>query len=183
MASVFMSKLRVLATLMAVCIGVYALNGITGGALNAWGIHPRQLHSLPAIFWAPFLHGNLWHLMNNLLGLAVFGFLCLLRGQAFFWRNSLLIITLGGLLVWLLGRNANHIGASGWIFGLWSLCIAQAWFERSFKSVAIALFVVVFYGGMLWGVLPSNPWVSFESHLMGAIAGVVAAALGKKRRR
>ena len=80
-----------------------------------------------------------------------------------------------GLLVWLFARNALHIGASGWIFGLWSLCIATAWYDRKFINILIALLVVFLYGGMLFGVLPNDPRISFESHFFGAIAGVVCA--------
>ncbi len=162
--------------IIALCCVVFLLNTVTQGWINQFGLQPRQWHSLPAILWAPFLHANLWHLVNNLLGLALFGFLCRLRGYAFFWRNSFFIITVSGALVWLFGREAIHIGASGWIFGLWSLCIAQAWFERSLISFGIALFVVLFYSSMLWGVLPSSPHISFESHLFGALAGVLAAS-------
>jgi membrane associated rhomboid family serine protease len=66
---------------------------------------------------------------------------------------------------------------------LWSLCIALAWFERSVINIIIAIGVVVFYGGMIVGVLPSDPFVSFEAHAFGAIAGVVAAAILGKRNR
>jgi membrane associated rhomboid family serine protease len=71
--------------------------------------------------------------------------------------------------------HALHIGASGWIFGLWSLCIATAWYDRKFINIVIGLLVVFLYGGMLFGVLPGDPRVSFESHFFGAIAGVVCA--------
>jgi membrane associated rhomboid family serine protease len=89
-------------------------------------------------------------------------------------KASAVIILLGGALVWLFARPGDHIGASGWIFGLWSLVIALAWFDRSPRNIAIALAVVFFYGGMVFGVLPTQG-VSFESHLFGAIAGVFAA--------
>jgi membrane associated rhomboid family serine protease len=97
------------------------------------------------------------------------------RGKRFYCQASLLIIVVGGALVWLLGRPAVHIGASGWIFGLWSLSIALAWFERSVVNFLVSCTVVVLYGGMILGVLPSQPGVSFEGHAFGALAGILAA--------
>ncbi len=122
--------------------------------------------------------------MNNLAGLAIFSALSLIRGTTFFVNASIIIVVITGVLVWLFARSgATHIGASGWIFGLWSLSIAIAWFQRSFLNIVIAVFVAVFYGGMIWGVLPSNPHVSFESHLFGAIAGVAAAYLMTRKKK
>ncbi len=174
-------KIQVILLACGILCAVFVANILTGGWLNHFGIHPRQPSSLLNILVAPFLHANIGHLLNNLLGLSLFSFLCLLRGFKFYIWNSVFIILVSGILVWLFARGANHLGASGWIFGLWSLSIAQAWFERSLASITIALFVVIFYGGMIFGVLPSNPFVSFESHLFGALAGVLAAAVGHKK--
>lgn len=171
--------------LASLCILIILLDGVNwyilGGRLNEYGIVPRQLTALPYILSAPFLHASWGHLLSNLFGLVIFGGLCLLRGTRFFLKSSLTIILLEGILVWMFGRSAIHIGASGWIFGLWSLSIALAWFERSFRNIMIAVFVVVFYGGMIYGVLPSDPHVSFESHLFGLLAGIVAAYWGAKK--
>lgn len=75
----------------------------------------------------------------------------------------------------MFARTASHIGASGWVFGLWSLSIAMAVFDRSLKNIVIALIVVFLYGGMIYGVLPGDPRISFEAHIFGAIAGVLCA--------
>lgn len=159
-------------------------NELTGGALRVFGIYPREPSSLLFIFTAPFVHGSWLHLINNSIGLLILSGFCLVRGKRFYWRCSLLIIVLGGLLVWIFGRPAVHIGASGWIFGLWSLSIALAWFEKSVINILIALTVILLYGGMVLGVLPSQPGVSFEGHAFGALSGVIAAATyGRRHRR
>lgn len=163
---------------MAICalmIGVHIVNVITNGVFYQYGIQPRQLHSIWGIFTAPFLHGDIGHLLNNLIGLIIFSGLLFLHSLKRYLWSSAFIIVLTGLLVWLFARNALHIGASGWIFGLWSLCIATAWYDRKFINILIALLVVFLYGGMLFGVLPGDPRVSFESHFFGAIAGVACA--------
>lgn len=155
---------------------IHLANMMVGGQLAYFGIRPGDISTLPFIFSAPWLHGSWQHLLNNLAGLAVFSAFSLVRGTAFFVCSSIIIITMTGLLVWLFARSgATHIGASGWIFGLWSLSMAVAWFHRSFINILIALMVAIFYGGMFYGVLPSDPYISFESHLFGAISGVVAA--------
>lgn len=149
--------------------------------IRALGIHPRDPQSVWMIVTAPFIHADLAHLGNNLLAFAVLAGVATVRGVRHFLLASLIIIGLGGGLVWLLGRNAIHIGASGWIFGLWSLAIVEAWFDRSPPAIVISVAVLFFYGGMAWGVLPMQPGVSFESHLFGAIAGVVAAYRLRRR--
>jgi membrane associated rhomboid family serine protease len=162
---------------------IYLINTIIfNGALNNFGIKPRNINGLVGIVVSPFLHANLAHLLNNLVGFSIFSMLIMLQGLRYYWRASVIIIVLGGLGVWLFGRSSVHIGASGWIFGLWALCIANAWFTRNFKNFVIAALVVLVWGGMVFGVLPKNTYVSFEAHLMGAIAGIIAAAMLKKKR-
>jgi membrane associated rhomboid family serine protease len=167
-------RLLVIAALCSIMIVVHLLSWIIS-PIRGLGIHPRDAASAWMIATAPFVHADWGHLANNLVSFAVMGLICLRHGVRHFTLASLIIIGLGGALVWLFGRSAIHIGASGWIFGLWSLAIVEAWFDRSPRTIAISLAVFFFYGGMAWGVLPVQPGVSFESHLFGALAGVVAA--------
>ncbi len=169
--------IAIIVQLLAVMYIVQIINVVTAGSLRGYGILPRDPGSLWFVFTAPFIHGGWLHLINNSFGFVVFSALILRRGAPFYAKTSLFIIIVGGCLVWGLGRSAIHIGASGWIFGLWSLIIAMAWFERSLMNIAISLGVIIFYGGMIFGVLPTNSRISFESHLFGAIAGIAAAAL------
>jgi membrane associated rhomboid family serine protease len=177
---------RISLTLGSICaamIGVHILNIFTGGYLNNFGVHPREVGSAYAIATMPWLHADLGHLGNNLAAFIVLGALVMLNGLRYFVKASAIIILLGGALVWLFARDATHIGASGWIFGLWSLVMALAWFDRSPRNIAIAIAVLFFYGGMVLGVLPGSGYISFESHLFGAIAGVVAASVLSKQPR
>lgn len=172
---------KTIAGVSAAMIAVHAVNLFTGGTLSNYGIEPREIGGAYTIATAPLIHADAAHLGSNLAAFVVLGSLVLLQGLRYFAKASLLIILVGGALVWLFGRPGDHIGASGWIFGLWSLVIALAWFDRSPRNIAIALAVVFFYGGMVFGVLPTASYISFESHLFGAIAGVIAAfTLSKK---
>ena len=175
-------KLRFLIGLCALLITVHLINVFLGYYLNQYGILPRRLDHLWNVLTAPFLHGNVYHLVNNLIGLCIFSGFCFVHSLHRYIQSSLVIIVLTGLLTWLFARTAIHIGASGWVFGLWSLCIATAWFERRFLNIAIAFLVIIFYGGVIYGVLPRDPSISFESHLFGVIAGAFCAYLNAKRK-
>jgi membrane associated rhomboid family serine protease len=177
-------RVFVITAICAAMIAVHIVDLVLGGSLKSFGIHPRDLGSTYTIFTAPWLHENFAHLGGNLLLFVIFGSLCILNGVRYFLKASLWIIVLGGLLVWLFGRDANHIGASGWIFGLWGLTVTLALFDRSLRNIAISAVVLFYFGGMAAGVLPTNAHISFEGHLFGAVAGVAAAfALSGQRMR
>lgn len=170
----------IIAVISAAMVGIHLIDLVLGGFLKSFGIQPREIGTAYTIVTAPWLHASFAHLGSNLAAFIVLGSLCLLNGLRYFVKASALIILLGGTLVWIFGRGATHIGASGWVFGLWSLVIALAWFDRRPRNIAIALAVLFFYGGMVFGVLPTQSYISFESHLFGAMAGVAAAALLSK---
>ncbi|MEQ1725654.1 MAG: rhomboid family intramembrane serine protease [Sphingopyxis sp.] len=175
-------RIMMIALPCAAMTALFIVDFLLGGALKNFGIHPRDVGSLYTIFTAPWLHADFWHLANNMAGFAVFGLLTVLNGPRYFAVASAIIIGISGLLLWLFGRDANHIGASGWIFGLWSLTIALAWFERSLRHILIGMAVIFFYGTMLFGMLPSDQRISFEGHIFGALAGIVAAwVLSRKK--
>lgn len=168
-------RFQIIASLSALMVAVHVADFLSGGFLAGFGVHPRDVGSIYTIFTAPWLHGDVAHLTGNIAALAVFSLLCLMNGPRYFANASIVIITLSGLLLWLFGREANHIGASGWIFGLWSLMIARGWFERSLRTILISMAVIFFYGTMLFGMLPGDPHISFEGHIFGALAGIFAA--------
>lgn len=172
---------KAIAGVSAAMIAVHIVNLFSGGYLSNFGIEPRQIDGAYTIATAPMIHADIAHLGSNLAAFVVLGSLVLLQGLRYFVKASAVIILLGGALVWLFARPGDHIGASGWVFGLWSLVIALAWFDRSPRNIAIALAVVFFYGGMVFGILPTQGYVSFESHLFGALAGVFTAAVLSKK--
>lgn len=156
---------------------VEAVNSLTGHQLNEWGILPRTLTGLRGIPFSPFLHGNVSHLLVNTLPFLVLGGLVALQGRRAFLGVSLVVIVCGGIALWLFGRTAYHIGASGLIFGYFGYLVARAWYERSIGSILIALVTLIFYGGLMWGVLPTNAFISWEGHLCGLLAGTLAARI------
>lgn len=160
---------------------VEILNNLIGHRLNIFGIYPRRTESLPGILLWPLLHGGFGHLVMNTTPLLAMGFFVALRGVRQFIVSSLFIVLVAGFGVWLFGRDAFHVGASGLVFGYFGLLVALAWFERSLLTFAIALLMIFFYGGIIYGVLPRDEFVSWEGHLFGLIAGVMAANLFAKK--
>ena len=147
------------------------------------GILPRMLDGLDGILWSPFLHSGFPHLISNTIPFAVLSGLVLVRGAKRWLSASAIIIGLGGLLVWAfaIGSNENHIGASGWVFGLFGFLVLSAFFERKPVSIGLGLITLFLYGGtILFGVIPRDG-ISWEGHLFGFIAGVVAARVLSRR--
>ena len=140
-----------------------------------FGIMPRTAFGLIGIVLSPFLHYGINHLLANTLPLAILGGLIAFSNAGLFNKSTALIIIVGGLGVWLVGRTAYHVGASGLVFGYFGFLVARGWYEKSIPSIVISIFVIIFYGGMIWGVLPVVPYVSWESHLFGFLAGILAA--------
>lgn len=145
------------------------------GSLDAHGIVPRQLDSLPGVALAPFLHADFAHLMANTVPLLVLGALIGFKGFRRLAQVSIGVTLLGGLALWLVGREGLHLGASLVVFGYFGYLIAAAVFERNARSIGLAAVATLLYGGLIWGALPSDSAVSWEGHLCGLIAGVVMA--------
>lgn len=153
------------------------------GALDVWfGIHPRTLSGLWGIVFAPFLHGNFAHLLANTVPLVTLGWLVMLRRTSDWFVVSVITALCSGLGTWLIGAsNSTHIGASGVIFGYFGFLLLRGYFERSFVAIAFSILVTVLYGSIIWGVLPTQPGISWEGHLCGFLGGVLAAWLLAKR--
>ncbi len=147
----------------------------------ALALVPRRIEGLPGILSAPLVHGSFAHLLANTVPLLILGGMVVARSVAYYLTMTAAIVLLGGLGLWVFGRNAAHIGASGLIFGYFGLLVARGYYERSLQSIAVAIVVVVVYGGMLAGVLPRGDQVSWEAHLFGLLAGGLCAraALGR----
>ena len=123
------------------------------------------------------------HLIANTVPLAVLAFMSALRNISRFLAATAVIVVVGGLLVWLFGRGGStHLGASELVFGYLAYLLGVGWWERTPAAIGIALVALFLYGGILWGVLPTNPVVSWEAHLFGFVGGVIAALLLHGRR-
>ncbi len=145
--------------------------------LYRYSIYPREISGLRGILFGPLIHGGWNHLLANTPPLFVLG-TALLYGYP---RSAKLVfpfLYLGsGLGVWGLARSSYHLGASGLTHGLMFYIFVIGILRRDTQSIAISLLVFFLYGGMIWGIFPQCPGISFESHLFGALVGVMAAFL------
>ncbi|MET0449158.1 MAG: rhomboid family intramembrane serine protease [Aeromicrobium sp.] len=166
------------ASYVALLYVVELLDLVLPGRFDDNGVHPRSVDGLDGIIFAPLLHGGWAHLIGNTVPLLVLGFLVGLSGVRTWLQVTAIVWVAGGLGVWLFGgATTNHIGASGVVFGWLSYLIVRGVFNRSLPQIALGVIVFAVYGGVLWGVLPGRPGISWEGHLFGAIAGALAAWL------
>jgi membrane associated rhomboid family serine protease len=152
--------------------------------LANYGIRPRTLSGLNGVLWAPLLHVNWAHLAANTVPVLVFGFLAMAGGIGQWLAVTVTIWLVSGVGVWLVGSSdSSTVGASGVAFGWLAFLLVRGLFNRSVKQIAVAAVLFFFWGGVLWGVLPGNPMVSWQGHLFGALAGVLAAWLAARASR
>lgn len=150
--------------------------------LTRFGIYPLTWEGLPGIITSPFLHSDLRHLFNNSLPL----FFLAVALFFFYSEVALKIFSLTylstGLLVWLGGREAWHLGASGIVYGLASFLFFSGIIRRYYRLVALSLLIVFLYGEMVWGIFPGvyGQSVSWESHMLGTISGILLAVIYRK---
>ena len=164
-------------------------DNLSGHRLDDNGIRPLETDGLWGIIFAPLLHANWGHLVANTGPALVLGFLMTLAGLSRFIWATAIIWVLGGLGTWLIGNlgsqgyETNHIGASGLIFGWLTFLLVFGLFTRNVWEIVVGLVVLFVYGGILLGVLPGTFGVSWQGHLSGALAGVLAAYLLSKPER
>ncbi|MGY5848178.1 rhomboid family intramembrane serine protease [Salegentibacter sp. HM20] len=142
-----------------------------GVSLNNYGVRPREIFGLRGIVFSPFIHSGLKHLFNNSIPLLVLSMALFYFYRRISWKVLLVGLVLTGVLTWLIGRPANHIGASGIIYMLAAFLFFKGVFSKHYRLVALSLIVVFLYGGMLWYVTPIDPQISWEGHLSGLISG------------
>lgn len=162
----------------------FTANIVAAGALTKYGIVPRTVDGLWGILFAPFIHANVAHLVANTVPLLMLGWLVLLRDARHFIPVTLISMLGAGLFAWTLGApNSVHIGASGVVFGYFGFLMLAGWFARSAASIAISVLVTVVWGGLVLGVMPGQPGISWQAHLGGFVGGVLAAKWLAPRRK
>jgi membrane associated rhomboid family serine protease len=147
----------------------------------AWmGILPRTTAGLLGIITGPLIHAGFPHLISNSFPLVILGWIIFFFFPKVAYRLFFFIYLLTDILVWCFARQVYHIGASGMIYGFLGFLFFSGIFRRDNKSIALALLVTFLYGGVVWGILPGQEGISWESHLFGALTGLLAAFLFRK---
>jgi membrane associated rhomboid family serine protease len=148
---------------------------ITSLNLTTLGIYPREINGLKGILLAPLIHGSLSHLFSNSGPLLVLGTSVFYFYKPVTSRVIIMSWLITGIIVWISGREAYHIGASGLIYALASFLFFSGFIRKSIELIAISLIVVFLYGSLLWGIFPLREGISWESHLVGALVGFILA--------
>ncbi|MDP4192196.1 MAG: rhomboid family intramembrane serine protease [Bacteroidota bacterium] len=148
--------------------------------LGRFGIYPKTSQGLIGIITAPLVHADFNHLLSNSLPLLLLG-----TGLIYFYKSASFkiiayIYLFTGTAVWLFARQSYHIGASGIVYGLASFLFFSGLIRRDTRSIALSLIVTFLYGGIIWGLLPLKNGISWESHLAGAVSGILASVIFRK---
>ena len=176
----FKLALKMTFTLVGFLWMILILDTVFGLGLSRFGLRPRHLDGLVGVFTAPLLHGGAEHLFSNTLPLTISLTTMLylyprssLRALPIIWMGS-------GVLAWMIGRESLHFGASGFVYGLLAYVFIGGILRMDMRSVGVSVMVWFLYGGMIWGVLPIRPNMSWELHLSGAILGVALAIVYRR---
>jgi membrane associated rhomboid family serine protease len=169
---------RAFVAALAFAVALWAVKGIewlAGLNFVPLGIYPGRVDALAGILLAPFIHGSVAHLFANTAPVIILG-TALLYGYPRAARIVIPALVLGtGLGVWLFARESYHIGASGLTFGMMFFIFTIGVLRWDARAIALALLVFFLYGGMIWGIFPGEPGISYESHFFGMLTGMVLA--------
>ncbi len=152
----------------------------TGLSFVRFGIYPRHLKGLYGIALSPFIHSGFNHLLSNSIPFFILTFVLIYFYRRISYRIFFQMFIFSGICVWLSGREAWHIGASGVIYALAAFHFVSGIIRNDIRLLTISVVVVFLYGGLVWGMFPINPAVSWEGHLWGAVSGVVLAIYYRK---
>lgn len=167
---------QVIAGFVALLYVVELVDTLMGHRLDGAGVRPREVDGLDGIVFAPLLHYGWAHLVANTVPLLVFGFLILLAGVARWLAVTGVVWVVGGVGTWLTGQpHTLHLGASVLAFGWLVYLLLRGIFSRNASQVALGVILLLVYGGVLWGILPGQPGISWQGHLFGALGGALAA--------
>lgn len=170
-------------TIVLVCLLwlIFLLDVSLSLNLYKYGVYPLELKGVVGIFSSPFIHQSAKHLLSNTLPLVVLMW-CLYYFYSQIANKTLLLLwLLSGLLTWVIGREAWHIGASGIIYSLTFFLFFSGLFRKHTPLIAISLIVAFLYGSNVWNMFPwsmhLDATVSWEGHLSGGISGLFVAML------
>jgi len=162
---------------VVLAFGLELVDVVLGNRLDRFGIWPREFRGIIGILFSPWLHGGFLHWFLNSLSFLMLGGIVMAAERRKFLMSTILLVILSGAGTWLIGRGGSpHIGASGLIYGYFGYIFGKALFDRRMRWALAALFVGVFYGGLIFGVFPTDQPVSWEGHLSGLLGGLWLAS-------
>ncbi len=149
------------------------------------GIYPLRMNGLVGVISSPFVHASFSHLISNTVPLLIMVSMIFFFYNQIAFKSIALLWVISGILTWILGRNAYHIGASGLVFALVFFLFFSGLFRRYTPLVAVSMIVIFIYGSTIWSIFPISEFIdaslSWEAHFSGAISGFLVALLYRKQ--
>lgn len=173
--TIIQQNLPTLLGLLGIIWVINGINWVLGNPLFLFGISPRRAWGLIGIFFSPWLHANFNHLFYNSIPLILLASGALITGWDNFLLISAIIIIVSGILIWLGGRPGVHIGASALIMGYWAYLLALSFWLESGVALLVGFIALYYFGGLVANLFPSEDRVSWEGHVYGFMAGILAA--------
>lgn len=153
---------------------------VTGISFVTLGVYPLHAKGLPGIIFSPFIHADFNHLFSNTIPFFILTFMLVYFYRKISYRIFFIIYFLAGISLWLAGREAWHIGASGIVYALAAFHFVSGVIRNDVRLLTLSVIVVFLYGGLIWGLFPYDPKISWEGHLWGAVAGAGIALYYRK---
>lgn len=161
---------------------IWLIKFIEEGSNLSWyefGVYPRTFSGAKGILFAPLLHGSFKHLISNTVPLFV-----LFSSIFYFYKNISIKVfiysyVLVGVGVWIFGRSSYHIGASSLVYAFFGFLVFGGIIRKQKALLAISLVTIFLYGSLIWGIFPQDIKVSYESHFIGFIIGLILAFIFK----
>jgi membrane associated rhomboid family serine protease len=176
--------LALLAGIVALMWLVQLINSVDSYKLDRDGLYPHNLDRIWGIFTAPFLHASWSHLIGNTIPFVFMGVLIALAGAGRLAAVTLIVIVLGGIGTWLISpAGVPVVGASGVVFGYATFLLTRGFFNHSLIEILAGVVVGAVFGSALLASLVPHGNVSWQGHLCGGIAGVIAAWLMSRDRQ
>lgn len=172
-----MNKLKPAILLLILTWAVFLVEFTFELNFATFGIIPRNIIGLRGIVLAPFIHGNIYHLSSNSIPFFVLTLLLFIFYSERAYKVLIWSILLSGMVVWIFGRPAIHIGMSGVIYALAAFLVFAGFYKRKFVRILISLGVILAYGGLVRGLFPEKINISYEAHIAGAVVGIILARI------
>ncbi|MFY7707721.1 MAG: rhomboid family intramembrane serine protease [Flavobacteriales bacterium] len=165
---------------LSICWAVFVMDEYLGYRMNQYGMFPRDLEGLRGIFTMHFIHGNLEHIWHNTLGFLVLNSFLFYFYRTISIRVFLFTFFVSGIMLWLIGRPTYHIGASMLLYAQFSFLFFSGLIRKNPQMMRVSLIVALYYGSLVWYLFPIDPKVSWEGHLSGFLAGIIAVFAYRK---
>jgi len=164
-------------TFIVLCWIPFLMDSYLGYDLKDYGMQPRTIEGLLGLITMHFLHGGLDHITQNSLGIIVLNTFLFYFYRPIAWKVFIRILLISPVLLWIVGRPSNHIGASLLLYGEFAFLAASGFIRKNPILMRVSLAVVFFYGSLVWYLFPVDARISWEGHASGFFVGTILAIL------